>query len=382
MVTIIKNVACFSPKYLGVKDICVMENKIASITDPGKLDLKGSGIRTLEAEGLLAFPGMIDGHVHIIGGGGEEGFESQIGEIDGTEILKAGITTVVGLLGADGLTKSLYSLLAKAKALESEGISTFIYSGSYALPPVTFTGDIAKDMVLIDKVVGAGEIAISDHRSSHPDIQELLALSSKVHMGSLIGGKAGLLHLHLGDGKTGLSLLHQLLEHSDLPMELFLPTHINRNPVLFEQGIAYVRQGGNIDLTSGEEQGLSIPEAIQKLIQEEINLQQVTVSSDANGSIPDGGVGKIRTLFDDVIRCITETRLSPELVFPLVTAYPARRLKQYPQKGILAAGSDADILLLNANYEIETLFAMGELKIHNKSFLGKEGNNWNMQQDV
>ena len=365
MITIIKNVECYAPEYLGVKDICTAGEKIYKISDPGRIDLYGEDIHTIDGSGLLALPGIIDGHVHIIGGGGEEGFQSRIGEIDIRDILTAGVTTVVGLLGADDLTKSLYSLLAKAKALESERITTFIYSGSYAVPVITFSGDIGSDMVLIDKVIGAGEIAVSDHRSSHPDINHLLSLASKVHMAGLISGKAGILHLHLGDGKDGLAIVNELIQKSDLPVDLFFPTHVNRNPALFRQAIDYVKSGGNIDLTSGEEAGIPVPDAVERLISLGVDMQRVTVSSDANGSIPCGSVGKIQTLFDDIIDCIVKKGISPEAIFPLVTENAARRIKQYPRKGTLSEGSDADILILNRDYKIEKLFAMGDIVVDN-----------------
>ena len=315
---------------------------------------------TIDGSGLLAFPGIIDGHVHIIGGGGEDGFTSRINEIDIHDILMADVTTVVGLLGADHHTKSLFSLLAKAKSLQTQGITTFIYSGSYAVPAVTFSGDIAADLILIDKVIGAGEIAISDHRSSHPGLNDLMSLASRVHMGGMIGEKAGILHFHLGEGKDGLSIVNELIQRTDLPIEMFLPTHVNRNPALFKQATEYAKSGGSIDLTAGEEKGICLPDAVINLINSGVDMQRVTASSDANGSIPGGGAGKIQTLYDDIFSCITQTGLSPENVLPLVTVNAAMRLRQYPKKGTLSEGSDADILIVNKNYKIEKLFAMGK----------------------
>jgi beta-aspartyl-dipeptidase (metallo-type) len=363
MLKVLKTIECYAPKYLGTKDILIVGDKIQQISDPGSLEIPVEWVDVIDGSHRLACPGLIDGHVHIIGGGGEEGFPSRIIEIDYPDILLAGITTVVGLLGADHHTKNLHSLLAKAKALETKGLTTFIYTGSYAVPVVTLSGDIETDMILIDKVIGAGEIALSDHRSSHPSLQDLLVIASKVHRGGLIGGKTALLHFHLGDGKEGLSLFNRLVRESDLPMDMFLPTHMNRNRDLFAQAIDFAKAGGNIDLTSGEENGIALPDAVQKLIDSQVNLEQVTVSSDANCSIPGDGVGRSQTLFEDITACLTRKNLSPETVLPLVTENMAKRLKLYPQKGTLAAGSDADILILNKDYGIEMLFAKGNLVV-------------------
>ncbi len=360
MLTLLKNIDCFCPKHIGVKDILIVKDIIYKILDTNSWIPSNDFVNIIDCDGLIATPGIIDGHVHITGGGGEDGFTSRIKEIDIRNIISAGITSVVGLLGADDETRSLTSLLAKAKALEQQGITTFIYAGSYAVPIKTFTGSIVSDMVLIDKVIGAGEVAIADHRSSHPDLKTMLELSSKTHLGGLISGKAGLVHIHVGDGKGGLSLLRSLIAESDLPIEQFLPTHVNRNKALFEEAIAYAKSGGNIDLTSGEEAGLTVPEAVLRLINKQVGIGRITVSSDANGSIPGGGVGEIQTLFDDMIKCITEKHLDISTILPLFTENVSKRLNQYPKKGVLAEGSDADIMILDNSFRLQKLFSMGK----------------------
>lgn len=372
MLTLLKDVECFSPEYRGIKDILIVKDIIYKILEPNSSASKNEMVKTINCSGLTAVPGIIDGHVHITGGGGEEGFVSRIKEIDIEDILLSGITTVVGLLGADSQTRSLKDLLAKAKALETQGISTFIYSGSYAIPIINFTEDITSDLVLIDKVIGAGEVAISDHRSSNPCLKDMLELSSKAHLGGLISGKAGLVHIHVGDGKTGLDLMNRLLNESDLPIEQFLPTHVNRNRELFEQAKFFAENGGYIDLTAGEKAGIAVPEALQDLIQNGIDLSHVTISSDANGSIPGGGAGRIQTLFDDLIQCIQKYNINPELVFSLVTKNISKRLKQYPQKGVLSEGSDADILLMDKSFHINKLFCMGKLMVDNGQILNNK----------
>ncbi len=363
MFTLLKNLECYSPKYIGKKNILIAGGKIYKIQPAGKQEANPFIDRTVECDGLLAFPGLIDQHVHIIGGGGEQGFASHVGEIDIHDILAAGVTTLVGLLGTDGCTKSLESLFVKAKILESQGITTFIYSGSYSVPIVTLTQSIVRDLILIDKVIGAGEIAISDHRSSNADSAALLTLASDTHLGGLLGGKAGVVHIHLGDGKAGLTPLLKILEQSDLPVELFVPTHVNRNPVLFEQAVEYCKNGGNIDLTAGETVGIPVPDAVCRLMNGNPGLSGVTVSSDANGSIPSGGTGTIQCLYDDIRDCIVTEKINPETVIRLVTENVAKVLKLYPQKGTLREGSDADLLITDKNYKVSKLFCLGKLMI-------------------
>lgn len=359
MIILLKGLECYTPKYIGKNDILICNNKIEKIQP--EIHLNSDYADVCDCGGLIALPGIIDQHVHILGGGGEQGFASRIPEIDANEILKAGVTTLVGLLGADSCTRSMESLYTKAKALDAAGITTYLYSGAYTMPPVTFTGNIIRDLAFIDKVIGVGEIAISDHRSSYCGLDEMLKMAADTHLGGLLGGKAGVVHLHLGSGKQGLTPVLQMLENSELPMEEFVPTHTNRRRELFEQAVEYCKSGGNIDLTSGETEGVAVPDAVEQLISSGISLRNVTVSSDANGSMPDGSVGRIHTLLDDIIHCITYKKVDPETAFSMVTRNVAKVLKLYPQKGALLEGSDADILITDRNFELKKLFCSGKL---------------------
>ncbi len=362
MFTLITDLECFAPCAIGRKDILIAGDKIEKITDPGGLCDFEKYSRVIPCGGLLGFPGIVDQHLHLIGGGGENGFASRIDEIELKDILLAGVTTVVGVLGFDSYTKSLHSLLAKASALESQGITAFIYTGSYAIPTVTITGSVAKDIILVDKIIGTGEIAISDYRSSQPTFNEFAQLSAQSHIAGLISGKAGIVHIHVGDGKEKLDPLVKLLEKTDLPKEVFVPTHMNRNPQLFEEAISFCGAGGNIDLTAGETKGIPVPKAIKMLIEKKADLSRVTVSSDANGSAGEE-ICRVQSLYDDIKNAILEEHLPPELIFTLVTENVAKRLRLHPLKGALAEGSDADILIAGKDYTLQKLLCRGRLMV-------------------
>ncbi len=366
MFKLLQNLDCYTPKHIGKNDILICGDRIYKIQPKIEFTDRALFEEIYDCTGLLAAPGFIDQHVHIIGGGGENGYSSRIDEIDFNQIIQAGVTALVGLLGADSCTKSPDALYAKAKALESQGISTYLYSGSYSMPVVTYTGSIVRDLVLIDKVIGIGEIAVSDHRSSHAGLERLLKAASDTHLGGLLSGKAGIMHLHLGEGKAGLAPVLQMIENSDLPLEMFVPTHVNRNEELFSQAMEFCKSGGNIDLTSGETEGISVSDAIGRLVRAKIDLSNVTVSSDANGSIPSGGVGLMQTLYDDIINCMNQKIINPEIGFRLVSENVARRLKLHPKKGVLCEGSDADILIMDSAYRIKRLISSGKILLENE----------------
>lgn len=360
MLTLLRNIECYCPGYIGEKDILIAGTKIYKIAEPGVIIDNPLIETTVACQGLCAFPGLIDQHIHITGAGGEEAFSSRTKELEAGDIFEAGITTVVGLLGADGTTRTMENLYAKAKALEAAGVTVFIYSGSYAVPPVTLMGSLLRDMAYIDKVIGAGEIAVSDHRSSNPGAKELVALASEVHLGGLIAGKAGVVHLHIGDGKNGLSPLVEAVAASDLPAEMFIPTHTNRTPGLFSQAVSYCKTGGRIDLTAGEKAGLPVTDAVRLLAAEGIDMAKVTVSSDAGGSIPSGGVAKPQALYNDFVEIIMQSVLTPSAAACLFTENVAKGLRLYPAKGVLREGGDADILITDKAYRLKLLYSMGQ----------------------
>ena len=59
----------------------------------------------LDVPGCILTPGLVDLHVHIIGGGGEAGPSSCTPSSQLSDFLDAGITTVVGVLGTDCVTR-------------------------------------------------------------------------------------------------------------------------------------------------------------------------------------------------------------------------------------------------------------------------------------
>lgn len=378
MFKLLKGGVCYSPIYMGKKDILIVKDVIYRIED-SITEEEAFEIETIDLNGKIVCPGLIDQHVHITGGGGEAGPASRVSELMLNEVVSAGITTVVGVLGFDSITRNISGLLAKARSLEEEGLNTYIYTGSYGIPTATLTGEIATDISLVDKVIGVGEIAISDHRSSHLSPEMLRAVAYQARTGGLTGKKAGVVHIHVGDGKKGLEPLNELTENSDFPLEMFVPTHLNRNRELFEQAVRYALKGGYVDLTAGQtnETGYSVPDALEKIFNSGVNTDNITVSSDGNGSIPSKGgdkieVGKISQLYTDIIDSILIKKLDFETVLKTVTSNTAKVLKIYPQKGTLSPGSDADLLVLEeGSLKINAVMINGEFFVKDGKVLRK-----------
>lgn len=375
MFTVIKGAQVFSPFFIGQKDVWIVFDRIAGIDDDLS-DRIDSDTIVIDGTGKRLVPGFIDQHVHITGGGGEGGFATRTPEIDAADLIKTGITTVIGLLGTDGVTRSLEGLYAKARQLEEQGFSTFIYTGNYAVPVMTFTGSITKDLCLIDKVIGVGEIALSDHRSNQPTRAEIARIVSEARVGGMLSGKAGITLFHLGDHPDGMKLIMELVNESSLPITQLLPTHVNRNRSLFLQVMEFARQGGTIDLTAGFVPDAFCPDcvpagqALQELLANGIPLERISMSSDGNGSIPifDAAgnllkmdVGSCTVLLEDFQRTYLEYKIPFEQVLSTVTINPAKLLKLQHRKGSLEIGKDADLLLMDDACNISLVMSMGKI---------------------
>ncbi|MCX8128420.1 MAG: beta-aspartyl-peptidase [Synergistetes bacterium] len=378
MFKIIKGGKLFSPDPQGNKDILIAGGLIANIAPNISPFPEYGDVEVIDVTGLYIVPGLIDQHIHLIGGGGEAGFSSRTPEITLSRIIMGGITTVVGCLGTDGTTRHMTSLLAKARALEEEGITAFIYTGSYEIPVKTITGSIRNDIILIKEVLGAGEIAISDHRSSQPTKEEIKKLAAEARLGGMLSGKAGVLHLHVGDGKTGLRFLFEIVEEKEIPIRQFTPTHINRNPDLLEEGIRFAKLGGFIDMTSsinsgtGPSKAIKASRAIRYCLDQDVPIENITMSSDGNGSLPAfderGNLIGLKmaeplSLYRELKNLIIEEGIPLQDAIKTVTLNPARSLKLYPKKGTIKVGSDADILVLDEKLDIVYLFAKGKTLI-------------------
>lgn len=373
---LIKNAEIYTPKRVNAADVLIVGKYIAALGENLEFPDYVQG-ETIDLHGKTLVPGFIDAHVHICGGGGEAGPSSRTPEIQLTHLTRGGTTTVVGCLGTDSVSRSISELLAKAQALEDEGISTFVYSGSYLVPTRTLLPTLQQDLALIPKVIGAGEIAISDHRSAQPQISELERLASEARVGGMLGGKAGVVHLHLGEGKKGLELIWTILNQTEIPITQFMPTHVNRTHPLLEQGIQFLQAGGHIDLTAGCDDfpiELQVPSVLQMLNNREILNERVTVTSDGNGSMPvydeagklvGMGVGSVEVLWRDVRESVLHYGLPLEVALRTITSNVANIL-QLKNKGMIRIGFDADLVVLDENLQVQDVWAKGKCMVSNK----------------
>lgn len=365
---LIKNARVYAPAPLGKRDILLAGGRIAAMEEA--LDPHLPGVEALDAEGKTAVPGFIDQHVHITGGGGEGGFHSRVPELQLSAAVRAGVTTLVGVLGTDSITRSVENLVAKAKALTNEGITAYCLTSAYQYPPVTLTGSVMRDIAFVSEILGC-KLAIADHRSSHPSREEIIRLVSDIRMAALVSGKPGVLHMHTGADPAGIEPIMDIIRTTDIPAFHFRPTHMGRR---LDQAAAFTRMGGYADITVKDGIAAAFPGLLS-----EANGALITLSSDANGSMPlwdekrehmvGMGVGQIGDLYRAVRAMVTEEGLPLETALTFITQNVAQALMLYPRKGALTVGGDADLVLLDQDLEIDGVVAQGRPMMVNKELL-------------
>lgn len=380
MISIIKGCDIYAPRHLGIKDVLLSGEKIEGIYD--NLDIKNEliNVEIIDGKDKLLFPGFIDCHVHVMGGGGEGGYKTRTPEMQLSSLTEAGITSVVGCIGTDGECRSMKSLIAKIKSLKEEGISAYCYTGSYEVPVKTLTDSIKSDLMLVEEIIGVGEIALSDHRSSQPSYDGFVNLVAQSRVGGLLSGKCGIVNVHLGEGSRKLEYLFDLIEKTEIPSTQLLPTHINRNGDLFRTGIEYVKRGGFIDLTTScdldhlENGEVRAGEGLKYILDEKLPIEHITFSSDGNGSMPkfdkDGhliglGICSVSTLYREVKSAIQDYNVPIEDAIRVITSNVAQILK-LKDKGIIASAYDGDLVLVNkSSLDIDIVFAKGRKIVQN-----------------
>lgn len=365
MFTLIKNARPYSVTAEPI-DILVAGEKIAAI---GKFaDLGQLKAEVINVDGAIVTPGLIDLHVHIIGGGGQTGFFSLATEVPVTKLVECGTTTVVGLLGTDGFVKQLPQLYAKTMSLRMNGLSAFMLTGFYGLPTPTITDCIADDLIYVDPVIGC-KIAISDDRSSFPSETDLLRIINQVRLGGFTSAKGGVMHIHLGALAPGMEPLIQLAKRYPTLIPYISPTHVIRYEGLFEQAIEFAKMGGMIDVSTGGTKFTEPYKAVMLALEKGVSIDKMTFSSDGNAGVRKIDVEKgidtytvapLHLNLAQTIKLITDGGIKAEDAFKLTTINAARTMK-IKNKGCITEGFDADFCFFNEKYELQSVVSRGQV---------------------
>lgn len=362
---LIKNAEVYSPKYIGKKDVLICNEKIIAVED--SIPELPIACEVMDAEGMKLIPGLIDQHIHVTGGGGEGSFHTRTPELNLSELIEGGITTVVGLLGTDGITRTVENLYAKTAALNEEGVTAYMLTGAYDYPSPTIIGKPERDITFIKEILGV-KLAISDHRAPNVSVRELIRLASKTRVAGMLSGKSGIVTLHMGDSDKRLEPVFQALSESEIPVTFFRPTHVNRNPGLLREAFTYLDMGGYIDLTCMPNSELAPGLCVKKAIEQGLPVEHITISSDGHGSWSnygeDGrlleiGVSGVDALWKELVNMVKKQGFALEEALPYMTENVAEALGLSGKKGTISTEADADLLLIDADMNLQSVIARG-----------------------
>jgi beta-aspartyl-dipeptidase (metallo-type) len=380
MLHLLRNAELYAPELRGRQHLLIGGGTILWIgAEPPALDAS-LDVAEIDLEGRRVIPGLIDGHAHLTGGGGEAGYQTRVPPVHLSRYTLAGVTTVIGVLGTDDVTRDTAGLVATARGLEAEGLSAWCHTGGYHYPPVTLTGSVRGDIVHIDRIIGVGEVALSDHRSSQLTLDELLKLAGEAHVGGLMTGKAGIVHLHMGDGERGLELVRSALATAELPARVFNPTHVNRRRGLFDEAMALAERGATVDVTAfpvaDGDDAWSAADALARWYDAGLPAHRITVSSDAGGCLPVfDQEGRVHSMDVGVPGALATTLAELvaggrplEQVLPPFTSNVADLLR-LPAKGRLHPGADADLVVLDERGGVRDVMARGRWHLRDRTAL-------------
>jgi beta-aspartyl-dipeptidase (metallo-type) len=372
--TLLRGAEIYAPEPLGERDVLICGEKVLTVEEDLGRFASLEDVETIDLKGTMLVPGFIDNHVHVLGGGGGGGPFTRGPEIFLSDLAICGITTAVGILGIDGLSRDLSSLLAKVRALAAEGLTAYMWSGAYQYPQPTLCGGAQWDLLYIPEVIGTGEIAVADERGTHPTAHEIARLAGETAYGARLAAKGGAVCIHMGNCREGFEPLLEACERWGVQIERFLPTHLNRTPDLLKRSIDFALKGGYMDFTTaftvegGIPTAVSASESAVRSREAGVPLSQLVFSTDGNGvhsffdyekmEGPRTLIWPVSSLWEEARRLATEFGWPLEEAVAPITTNPARALGL--KKGTIAPGRDADLVALDADLRVDSVYAKGK----------------------
>ena len=95
MLTLLRNAELYAPEARGRRDLLIGGERVLAVGEA----LPATPLADeVDLAGARVIPGLIDGHVHLGGGGGESGFASRVPPVTLGTLVRAGVTSVVSAL--------------------------------------------------------------------------------------------------------------------------------------------------------------------------------------------------------------------------------------------------------------------------------------------
>ncbi|NPV55407.1 MAG: dihydropyrimidinase [Anaerolineae bacterium] len=389
---LIKNAHCVNPEREFSADVAVADGKIARIA-PG---IDADANRVLEAGGKLLLPGVIDTHVHLpwpsasfdsvddfasgttaaVFGGVTTIIEYIVPDESGhilpfldRELIKAGMTARCDYSFHFILRKVTAETLAEMEQAVARGITTFKIYTAYAgfrledepilraLQKADQLGAMtcfhAEDGLLINfasaELEKAGQTAIRYYPLAHPRMADTSATRRVLDLAEYLGARVHIVHVNTADGAAMIGAAHkagmrvtgetcpQYLGFTDAVYKSGKPEAANYilAPVIREQADQDALWAA---LVHDDLQTIATDHCPYS------TAQKQKAGDDFRG-VP-GGAGGIETSLPFVFtHGVKAGKLALTRMVELMATNPAKLFNLYPQKGVIAEGSDADFAL-------------------------------------
>jgi len=379
MLTLLRNANIYAPEPLGLHDVLIAGTDIV-VVSPDRLAVDDRHTEVLDVEGRVVAPGLIDNHVHVLGGGGGLGFASRAPELQTSQVVRHGITTVIGMLGFDATSKSMSALVAKTKAFREDGLSAYCLTGATLEHPVpTLTGRIRTDIAFVEEIIGVGELSISELGYGFDSFGKGAQYVAEAATAGLLAGrlarKSGYACLQVPPYReTVLKPMFEVIDRTGLPITQFVPSHVNQTPEYMKDAQAWGRRGGWVDVganyspNNNYARAIEPAEAVLALLRGGVPMERILVSSDGNGAPPkeERGEGRPKVANYMPMGALTGVlrRLHREHGIALDEALRpftvnVAQATGLARKGRIAAGMDADLVVFDEALRVVDVFCRG-----------------------
>jgi allantoinase len=390
---VIKNGKLVTPFLKDKVSIAIDSEKIVGI---GHDSVMPPSNRTIDAGGNLILPGMIDMHTHFRDPGYTEREDFECG----TKAAAAGgVTTVMDMPNNLPPTTSVKGFLEKREVVAKKAIVDFALAGGVGegsfedVVPLAEAGVVAfktlmlrqemkgqsvhtdseittafsevaktskpcllhaeNENLIIEataKLVASGRLEPIVWEESRPVVSEIEAVSR-----SIILAQNSSVHLHLCHISAGESMQYisngkrngQKITAETCPNYLLLTADIMKKVGPFAKIQPPIRKTGQDLLWRGVLDGtidvIASDHAPYTVEEKEAGWKNIFEARS-------GGPG-VETTLPLLLNCVNEDRIGLNRLVELFAANPAKVLGLYPQKGAIAVGSDADLVIVDLNQE-------------------------------
>ena len=391
---VIRNGTVVTPEIVADLDVGIRDSRISALSSPSKLE---SGNREIDADGMYVFPGFIDAHVHVkiplgefvtlddfdgvtrgaayggtttivdfaIPDPGEtslEGFERKRNQADNlsyvdfalhacvTEVDQETLQDIPRLIDRGASSVKMF-MVYRDRLLLTNGeihaaMETIAEAGGLALVH-------AEDQPVIERLVEnkleASDAGYSSHPDTHPEVSETLAMWTIAELAGDTNCPTYFVHASSTGARHVLTYAHE----QNIPLLAETCPHYL---TLTEE--VYGRDDGEKYVCSPPVRSQGTADELWELVADDL-IQ--TINSDHCGydstqkrkfrdditKIPNGLPGvetKNTVLFSEGVG---EGRIPLSKFVELASTNAAKMLGIYPQKGTIAVGSDADLVLFD-----------------------------------